>query len=241
MLSLLICLVLASKPEEKILVNEVLAVTAKYGAIRDKRGIKIFGMTLTKVDMYHMGYRSGLKVGDHIIAVTSYNVLHPHNLEYTPINADSFLNFPSTSIAPPIAQIMLVHRPSIGRTEQLPVYFAGGPAFWPMGELGIVLEDFPQDPIKSRNRNIEYPVLDIVRVHPYTLGERYGLRPKDCFESIAIIRKTKPKYICGHPDKRMFEQTLHEARCDKEAVSVNLAVRRGLQQVEINIPIDELR
>jgi S1-C subfamily serine protease len=193
------------------------------------------------------GACTGLKPGDMIVGVTSYEVFKPEDIIYPPITPAAFERFPPTVGTMNTVASILVYRPSLDSTAQLRVLFSGEPDPWPPGALGIVVKDAPVEGGIPEGGPGKAGRVEVVRVHPYSLADRSGILPRDVIAGAVIEGKATDDGIEFMPFPKMIgcvadlTKVLDVVRKTPDATVVAFTVRRGHRWVTVDVPAGKLR
>jgi C-terminal processing protease CtpA/Prc len=224
----------------------VTAWTVVPGRVADGERPRPPMLRVVEVEPGKPGACTGLRLGDMILGVTSYDVFKPEDIAYPPITPEAFERFPPTVGTMNTASSILVYRPSLDATAQLRVRFSREPQPWPSGSLGVVVKDVPGEGIPGNGPGKASRV-EVVRVHPYGTADRLGIRAGDVVVSLELI---------GHVDEHGLEfmpmsrdvkdvrdliealKTYPKGRC---VDAVKLMLKRGNEIVTVAVPAAKLR
>jgi hypothetical protein len=204
-------------------------------------------LRVVEVEPGKPGASTGLKSGDMILGVTAYDVSTPENINYPPIVPEAFRRFPSTFVSGNTVQSILVYRPALDSTAELPVRFSGEPRPWPSGMFGAIVKDVPLAAGIPAGMPRKKSWVEVVRVHPYSLADRLGILAGDVVVSVTVGGDVDANGLEKMPMSAMIEDVegfgkiLDLIRPDTRISAMTLTVARGAKTVRIAFPAARLR
>jgi hypothetical protein len=227
----------------------VTAYTERTGIVRPDGSGRLMPPMLRvgEVEPGKPGASTGLKDGDMILGVTAYDVSTPENINYPPIVPEAFRRFPSTFVSGNTVQSILVYRPALDSTAELPVRFSGEPRPWPSGMFGAIVKDVPLAAGIPAGMPRKKSWVEVVRVHPYSLADRLGILAGDVVVSVTVGGDVDANGLEKMPMSAMIEDVegfgkiLDLIRPDTRISAMTLTVARGAKTVRIAFPAARLR